>query len=60
MCEEAINSFNVYWLASEEKYLLSTLLGILRLSQTFLMDTPALYLLFPLVGEFLRLYATSQ
>lgn len=40
----------------KEKLLLA-LLGILRFSQIFSMDTPAPYFLFSFVGEFLRSYA---
>lgn len=46
--EEALTDF---WLAWEEKYLLSALLGILRLSQTFSMDMPAPTLLVPSWGD---------
>ena len=47
----------LYWLALGEKYLLSSLLGILRLSQAFSIDVPTPHFLFPLWGQFLRFYA---
>lgn len=57
--EDTVTSSSLYWQPSGMKCLLSALLQILRLSQAFSMDMPAPHFLFPVRGEFLRLYAFS-
>lgn len=58
--EDAVTSFSLYWQPSEMKCLRSALRGILRLSQNVSMDMPVPYFLFPVRGEFLRLYASPN
>ena len=57
--EETAVFHSLHELALGDKYL-SALLGILGLSQSFSMDTPALHFLCPLVTEFLILQSCSQ
>lgn len=57
--EEIVTSFSLFCWALRKKYLPSALLGILRLSQTFPIDTPAPHFLSPFGTKFLRSYAFS-
>lgn len=55
--EDVVTSSSLYWLALGEKYFLSALLGILKLSQIFSIDTPALHFFLPFEKDFLRFHA---
>lgn len=54
------HSFSLYWQPSGMKCLRSASRGILRLSQNVSMDMPPPHFLFPVRGEFLRLYASPD